>query len=241
MFLLSFIYHNKKLNIINNLNNPLTFECRQDSNDLLKDTAKALSLLDKNELNCNYNSIIEGYKIIKQYFEKEWIIHENKVADINEKINHIILKLKNTCLFRIEVPEHTDLNRYFEVMNTRGEQLEQHEILKANLMSYLSNKNERTLFAKIWDACSNMDGYVQMHFDTNIRTLIFGKDYQQTPFIENDFSAIAQQKGDTNNEKSSENTSDDDSFKIDIKTIIELINNGEKDENYNNLINIINL
>ncbi len=154
--------------------------------------------------------------------------------------NHIILKLKNTCLFRIEVPEHTDLNRYFEVMNTRGEQLEQHEILKANLMSYLSNKNERTLFAKIWDACSNMDGYVQMHFDTNIRTLIFGKDYQQTPFIENDFSAIAQQKGDTNNEKSSENTSDDDSFKIDIKTIIELINNGEKDENYNNLINITN-
>lgn len=238
--ILSFIYHNKKLNIINNLNNPLTFECRQDSNDLLKDTAKALSLLDKNELNCNYNSIIEGYKIIKQYFEKEWIIHENKVADINEKINHIILKLKNTCLFRIEVPEHTDLNRYFEVMNTRGEQLEQHEILKANLMSYLSNKNERTLFAKIWDACSNMDGYVQMHFDTNIRTLIFGKDYQQTPFIENDFSAIAQQKGDTNNEKSSENTSDDDSFKIDIKTIIELINNGEKDENYNNLINITN-
>ena len=145
--ILSFIYHNKKLNIINNLNNPLTFECRQDSNDLLKDTAKALSLLDKNELNCNYNSIIEGYKIIKQYFEKEWIIHENKVADINEKINHIILKLKNTCLFRIEVPEHTDLNRYFEVMNTRGEQLEQHEILKANLMSYLSNKNERTLFS----------------------------------------------------------------------------------------------
>lgn len=234
--ILSFICHNKKLNKLNIINNPLTFECRQESNDLLKDTAKTLSLLDNNELNCNNNSIIEGYKIIKQYFEKDWIIHENKVANINKKIDHIILKLKSTCLFRIEVPEHTDLNRYFEVMNTRGEQLEQHEILKAKFMSYLSNKNERTLFAKIWDACSNMDGYVQMHFDTNIRTLIFGKDYQQTPFVENDFSAIAQQKGNTNNEKSSENTSDDDS--IDIKTIIESVKKGVDDKNYQKLVTI---
>ena len=230
--ILSFICHKKKLNIINN---PLTFECRQESNDLLKDTAKALSMLDKNEPICNNNSIIEGYKIIKQYFEKEWIIHENKVADINEKIKHIISKLEKTCLFRIEVPEHTDLNRYFEVMNTRGEQLEQHEILKANLMSYLSNKNEQTLFAKIWDACSNMDGYVQMHFDTDIRTLIFGKDYQQIHFVEKDFSAIAQQQCDTKNDKSSEDKYVND---LNIQTIIELINNGEKDENYNKLISV---
>ena len=40
------------------------------------------------------------------------------------------------------MPENTDLNRYFEIMNTRGEQLEQHDILKATLMSYL--KDEKT-------------------------------------------------------------------------------------------------
>lgn len=35
-----------------------------------------------------------------------------------------IKKLSKIILYRIEVPEHTDLNRYFEIMNTRGEQLE---------------------------------------------------------------------------------------------------------------------
>ena len=48
-------------------------------------------------------------------------------------------RLKHVVLYRIEVPEHTDLNRYFEIMNTRGEQLEQHDILKARLMNYLDD------------------------------------------------------------------------------------------------------
>jgi hypothetical protein len=33
-----------------------------------------------------------------------------------------------------ELPPDTDLNHYFEVMNTRGEQLEKHEIVKAHLL-----------------------------------------------------------------------------------------------------------
>lgn len=36
-------------------------------------------------------------------------------------------KLMKVIVYRIEVPENTDLNRYFEIMNTRGEQLEQHD------------------------------------------------------------------------------------------------------------------
>ena len=35
-----------------------------------------------------------------------------------------IKKISKIILYRIEVPEHTDLNRNFEIMNTRGEQLE---------------------------------------------------------------------------------------------------------------------
>lgn len=40
-------------------------------------------------------------------------------------------------------------------MNTRGEQLEQHEILKAWLMEPLSG-SDSARFARIWDACSDM-------------------------------------------------------------------------------------
>ena len=82
-------------------------------------------------------------------------------------------RLKHVVLYRIEVPEHTDLNRYFEIMNTRGEQLEQHDILKARLMNYLDDVCEREAFARIWEACSDMTGYVQMHFSVEDREKLF--------------------------------------------------------------------
>lgn len=77
------------------------------------------------------------------------------------------------------MPENTDLNRYFEIMNTRGEQLEQHDILKASLMSNLRDAAERRLFAAIWEACSDMTGYVQMHFiskNNSVREAIFSSE-----------------------------------------------------------------
>ena len=57
-------------------------------------------------------------------------------------------------------------------MNTRGEQLEKHEVLKARLMDMLP-ENEQSLFAKIWDACSDMSRYAVMGFDPTIREVIF--------------------------------------------------------------------
>lgn len=84
-------------------------------------------------------------------------------------------------LYRIEVPEHTDLNRYFEIMNTRGEQLEQHDILKARLMRFLNNRKEQELFSRIWNACSDMTGYVQMHFSRTERENIFGGEWNGWP------------------------------------------------------------
>ena len=90
--------------------------------------------------------------------------------------------LERTVLYRIEVPEHTDLNRYFEIMNTRGEQLEQHDILKAELLKYLPDPIDRSAFAKIWEACSDMTGYVQMHFaGTAVRDELFGQQWNTMP------------------------------------------------------------
>jgi hypothetical protein len=68
-------------------------------------------------------------------------------------------------------------------MNTRGEQLEKHEILKARLMEKLSEGIEQLLFAKIWDACSDMSRYAVMGFDSELREVIFGNDWQKTPRV----------------------------------------------------------
>lgn len=60
------------------------------------------------------------------------------------------------------VPANTDLNKLFEVINNRGVQLQHHEILKAKLLELLPSE-ERECYNYIWDACSNMSGYVERH------------------------------------------------------------------------------
>lgn len=85
----------------------------------------------------------------------------------------------NVKFFRVEVPQDTDLNHYFEIMNNRGEQLEKHEIVKANLMSNIKNedseseKQEQGVFATIWDACSDMSDYIHFNFKKEIRERLF--------------------------------------------------------------------
>lgn len=74
-----------------------------------------------------------------------------------------------------ELPPDTDLNHYFEVMNTRGEQLEKHEIVKARLLGLIGNDTAgRALFSTIWDACSDFTRHVQARFKPSDRSEIFG-------------------------------------------------------------------
>jgi hypothetical protein len=85
-------------------------------------------------------------------------------------------QLRKVSLVRVIVPPNTDLNKYFEIMNNRGEQLEQQDIVKSHLIARLSNnRKKQDAFARIWDACSDMAGYVQMHFDKPEREHYFGR------------------------------------------------------------------
>ena len=150
----------------------LSFDCRPNSNytlthiqDLLSKEKPFADEEDRLE-----QSILNGLKAIDQKFTTGDAID----------VDAFIERLMSVILYRIEVPEHTDLNRYFEIMNTRGEQLEQHDILKAQLMRYL-NRREQEFFARVWDACSDMTGYVQMHFAKEEREKIFGSEWNNKP------------------------------------------------------------
>lgn len=83
-------------------------------------------------------------------------------------LNHVIIA-------RVSLPADTDLNHYFEIMNTRGEQLEKHEILKARIFDALANDQQALDLAElIWQACADMNKYVQMGFaTTKLRQAIF--------------------------------------------------------------------
>lgn len=154
----------------------LAFACREKSNYTLRNIEDLLlenrSKLDVDRIE---SGIQRGVKILS---------HELAKADFDKE--DFMKKLAKVIVYRIEVPENTDLNRYFEIMNTRGEQLEQHDILKATLMSYLSDDAEKGLFTRIWDACADMTGYVQMHFiskNNAVREAVFGPDWNWMPPI----------------------------------------------------------
>lgn len=163
----------------------LRFEAREKSNKTL------MSVNEHHELPKELLSpeIISGFKIIENYFKGENI---DKV-DFGKKLHRVFL-------IRIQVPRKIDLNHYFEVMNTRGEQLELHEIAKGKLLEALSGKEKirdtqvyshyqslnrskeksrKTIEVAsiIWDKCSDMNSYVQMNFGVNARNKIFAPNW----------------------------------------------------------------
>lgn len=99
----------------------------------------------------------------------------------SKNTEEFIRALEKTVLFRVEVPPNTDLNHYFEIMNTRGEQLEPQDIVKAQLLEAIGDPGRRDFFAKVWNACSDMNGYVQMKFDVATRDTLFKEQWNALP------------------------------------------------------------
>lgn len=158
----------------------LRFEARDTSNRTLAylSTDKENTLLEE----LASAEILNGYHIIQNYFET----NEVKKKDFAKK-------LESVFLIRVQVPKNIDLNHYFEIMNTRGEQLELHEIAKAKLLEVLKTAQDKHVGAMIWDTCSNMNSYVQMNFDPNHRKLLFTGNWSSLRSKIENFDAIVDQ------------------------------------------------
>lgn len=126
----------------------LSFTARKRSNETLN------SLL-KNTIDAD--GIIDG-ELLRGYAETVSAIKEHISSSIEEFYEYLFNKVK---IFISEMPEDLDVNLYFERFNSRGEQLEYHEIIKAELMQKLvadgANFAKVQKFAKVWDACSEFD------------------------------------------------------------------------------------
>lgn len=176
--LLSVLKNEFSLAIENGYETKLQFASRPNSSFTLK------SLCDK-DLHSNSLSpkMLQAYQDLKRKLNS--LIASKKIS-INQFEEYLFNKV---IILRVEVPEDTDLNHYFEIMNNRGEQLEKHEILKAELLVHLKDHKIVTeAFSMIWDACSNMDTYVQYEFMPNYRKCIFEEeDWSKIPKNFEDF------------------------------------------------------
>lgn len=95
----------------------------------------------------------EGLTFIEKYLCKNFETSERETF-----ANSIF---KYLTLFVTELPDHyvenpSSLNEYFEAMNSSGKSLEQHEILKVELLKNYSGADKLTL-TRIWNAVSNFE------------------------------------------------------------------------------------
>lgn len=155
----------------------LRFEAREKSNRTLTyiNNNSNLELIE----DLSSPEILNGFHIIESYFK------HNKIDK-----SSFIQKLKKVFLVRVQVPQKIDLNHYFEIMNTRGEQLELHEIAKAKLLDTLRNKQDQYLANLIWEKCSDMNSYVQMNFDVQDRNKLFTPNWSSLSHSAKDFDSI---------------------------------------------------
>lgn len=154
--------------------NPLKFEAREKSNITL---GEIKTEMDSKDPSLYSEELVEGYEIIKKYFQSK-NTGDNYVKRFRDKITAVII-------VRTQVPQNIDLNHYFEIMNTRGEQLELHEIVKAKILGAIKSENrfseedkkDKLIASTIWDACAQMDNYIQMAFPVKIREKLFSENW----------------------------------------------------------------
>lgn len=137
----------------------LTFPARKKSNENIQKlfTKQKISEDDENELT-------RGYGHAKDALKK---VLEERQLNPQSFVDYLF---ENVIIFRSILPEDLDLNLYFERFNSRGEQLEAHEILKAQMMAKFGTDQEMAQkFARIWDACAEFDKPVLKAFQIRSR------------------------------------------------------------------------
>ncbi|MDO6597247.1 DUF262 domain-containing HNH endonuclease family protein [Oceanihabitans sp. 2_MG-2023] len=156
---------------INNYKTNLHFDSRPMSSYTLEHLYNKTKKEDVNKSEKKLNvRITDAYTIAKKEL--------NKIKKANHLEQFVNYLKANVIILRVPVPKDTDLNHYFEIMNNRGEQLEKHEVLKAKMLKVFSKeKKESHVFNTIWEASANMEKYVQHGFNTEVRSALFGKDW----------------------------------------------------------------
>lgn len=212
---------------------------------------KSEQTLEKIELNSHdwdegdNSALINAWNMFKRLVKKLGDGNIDELGDSDISLDDFTAcLLENVKIVRAPLPEETNLNHYFEVMNNRGEQLEKHEVLKAKMMNVFKDNPDhdefRTTFHAIWEACSNMDRYVQYGFKKNVRQKIFGEDW--TEFKCGCFEAVNEKywcerdkESDGLNDKSLGDILNDSATKEDFQ-------NGSiaSDSNYHSVINFSN-
>lgn len=131
--------------------NKLTYSARTVSASTIE------KLENHSKLDEEDKGIVNGYENAQKAI-KDIVVNKPIKDFIDYFLNYV-------HIIHYNVPKDVNLNHYFEVMNSRGEQLEKHEIVKSILCQSLRNKKEIAKFSRVWESCTEMNTYIQQVFN----------------------------------------------------------------------------
>lgn len=174
---------------------------------------------DLNKIECKPESFVAAVGCLRAFRPSldDGSLYEKSLGTglLEEKRNDVSFKdfiLQQVKLFEVVMPSDTDAMAYFEVMNNRGEQLQYHELLKAELLGKLFQYCQATFgedasekysdlsmrFNKFWTACSKMDGHLIDHMHACIELKDDSSKWQNVELekykCENDESGVPQER-----------------------------------------------
>jgi len=148
-----------------------------------------LSYLARDNDNAELLSYCKGQKDSFEHFSFETarqvveeFKRENGLDGVNNNREFIEYLLEYVSFVLVQLPLGLDYAAYYEVMNTHVKQLEKHETLKALILSKIEKASVETSenydYAAIWDACSQMDRWIDFGF--GVETVDSGKKGKET-------------------------------------------------------------
>lgn len=127
-------------------------ECRLSFFAREKDKAYLKSKIDKTQSVNPINQKMEtGIEVISKFLRQTFQDEQKR----SEFVNYVY---RCATFFISELPysyQSHDLNKYFEAMNAAGKGLENHEILKVNLLKKIGDQKD--FYTKLWNSVSMMD------------------------------------------------------------------------------------
>ncbi len=131
----------------------LSFEIRKEVSDFLEALLEEESFTKKvftEDYIVEYpylKNIAKALVYIKGY------LNQKPSEEIESFGNYIY---KNVRFVKNTTADNTDLNKLFSTINSSGVQLEQTDIVKANLLKII---DEKLLYSRIWEACEEMNNF----------------------------------------------------------------------------------
>lgn len=129
--------------------NRLYFNGRSEDREFLSYLAKP----EVKQLSYKNKNMEDGLSVIEAYFKMNFDSDGLEVF-ASQVYNYLTIFITELPSHYVETP--TSLNEYFEAMNSSGKSLEQHEILKVELLRDYT-KSDKLALTKLWNAVADFE------------------------------------------------------------------------------------